>query len=438
MRKKIIWAILIVAVLGAALAVGTYFGMEMWLFIVLLCAFAVFAAVFSDLAARSIVKPLREFDPEHKTGQGYTEIEPIMDRLNRQSQLIDLQMADLKRSQEEFRAITDSMAEGFVLVDTDMKLVSYNLSARKLMGDGGVESSGLFRNVAEQALAGTHTERTAELDGRVYQILASPVEDAGRVTGAVIVTLDITEKAHREAMRHDFSSNVSHELRTPLTSIYGISELMMNDMVKPEDMKGFAANIHDESGRLIALINDIIKLTQLDEGVYELERAEVDLYAVAKSVVERLKPVAALRGIEFAVTGTSTNIHGIPSVIDEMVYNLADNAMKYNVENGRVLISVAKLAGRPVISVSDTGIGIPREHIDRVFERFYRVDKSHSKKIGGTGLGLSIVKHGAAVHGANVDLKSKPGRGTVITITFPSVGEEASPATADTESMSEE
>ena len=437
MRKKITWAVLMVAVLGAALAVGTYFGMELWLFIALLCAFAVFAAVFADVSARNIVKPLRDFDPERKTGQGYKEIEPIMDRLTRQSQLIDLQMADLKRSQEEFRAITDSMAEGFVLVDTDMKLVSYNPSARKLMGDGGVESSGLFRNVAGQALAGTHTERTAELDGRVYQILASPVEDAGRVTGAVIVTLDITEKAHREAMRHDFSSNVSHELRTPLTSIYGISELMMNDMVKPEDMKGFAANIHDESGRLIALINDIIKLTQLDEGVYELERAEVDLYAVAKSVVERLKPVASLRGIEFAVTGTSTMVHGIPSVIDEMVYNLADNAMKYNVENGRVLISVATLAGRPVISVSDTGIGIPREHIDRVFERFYRVDKSHSKKIGGTGLGLSIVKHGAAVHGANVDLKSKPGRGTVITITFPQAGEEPPSARTEKETTEE-
>ncbi len=419
MIKRIIWAVLIVAVLGLGLALGAYFGMSAWLFITLSVIYAVFSAAFAGAAARSIVKPLRDFDPERKTGQGYKEIAPIMDRLTRQSQLIDLQMADLKRSQEEFRAITDSMAEGFVLVDTDMKLVSYNPSARKLMGDGGVETSGLFRNVAEQALSGVHTERTAELDGHVYQILASPVADGGKVTGAVIVTLDITEKAHREAMRHDFSSNVSHELRTPLTSIYGISELMVNGMVKPEDMTDFAKNIHDESGRLIALINDIIKLTQLDEGVYELERSEVDLLAVARSVADRLRPVGALRGIEFAVTGASATVHGIPSVLDEMVYNLADNAMKYNVENGRVLISVATLAGRPVISVSDTGIGIPREHIDRVFERFYRVDKSHSKKIGGTGLGLSIVKHGAAVHGADVDLKSRPGRGTVITITFP-------------------
>ncbi len=437
MIKRISWAVLIVAALGLALALGAYFGMETWLFVTLTCAFAVFAAAFAGLAARRIVKPLRDFDPERKTGRGYKEIAPIMDRLTRQSQLIDLQMADLKRSQEEFRAITDSMAEGFALVDTDMKLVSYNPSARKLMGDGGVESSGLFRDAAQQALDGRHTERTAELDGHVYQILANPVEDAGRVTGAVIITLDITEKAHREAMRHDFSSNVSHELRTPLTSIYGISELMMNGMVKPEDVADFARNIHDESGRLIALINDIIKLTQLDDGVYELERAEIDLAAVAKSVVARLKPVGALRGIEFAVTGSSATVHGIPSVIDEMVYNLADNAMKYNVENGRVLISTATLAGRPVITVSDTGIGIPREHIDRVFERFYRVDKSHSKKIGGTGLGLSIVKHGAAVHGANVDLKSRPGRGTVVTITFPAAGENATPSPEDTEKTEE-
>ncbi len=428
MTGKITWAVLTVAVLGLALAVGAYFGMPSWLFITLACAFAAFAAVFASVAARNIVKPLRDFDPERKTGQGYKEIAPIMDRLTRQSQLIDLQMADLKRSQEEFKAITDSMAEGFVLVDPDMKLISYNPSARKLMGDGGVESSGLFRNVAEQALSGVHTERIAELDGHVYQILASPVEDADGVAGAVIVTLDITEKARREAMRHDFSSNVSHELRTPLTSIYGISELMMNGLVKPEDVTDFAKNIHDESGRLIALINDIIKLTQLDDGVYELERAEVDLHAVAESVVSRLKPVGALRGIEFAVTGSGATVHGIPSVIDEMVYNLCDNAMKYNVENGRVLISTATLAGRPVISVSDTGIGIPREHIDRVFERFYRVDKSHSKEIGGTGLGLSIVKHGAAVHGASVDLKSRPGRGTVVTITFPRSGEDQVPA----------
>ncbi len=426
MRTKIFWSILTVAVLGLALALGAWFGLNTAAFIALACAFAALSVLFANAAARGIVKPLRDFDPEKSgTSPQYREITPLMGRLTRQNQLIDLQMADLKRSQEEFKVITDSMAEGFVLLDTDMKLLSYNPAARRLMGEEDPMSSETFRKAAQKALAGQHNELNMELEGHVYQILASPVETGGRITGAVIVSLDITEKARREAMRHDFSSNVSHELRTPLTSIYGISELMMNDMVKPGDVKGFAKNIHDESGRLIALINDIIKLSELDEGVLELERSDVDLYAVAGSVAERLRPVAAARGVEFAVTGGPTLVYGIPSVIDEMVYNLCDNAVKYNVENGRVLISAATIGGRPAISVSDTGIGIPREHIDRVFERFYRVDKSHSKAIGGTGLGLSIVKHGAAVHGAEVNMKSNPGRGTVVTITFPDPRAEA-------------
>ncbi len=421
MSTRIAWSIVLTALAGLALAVGAFLGLGTGAFIALASVYAALAALFAGWASKRIVKPIREFDPEHPQSPGYREIAPLMGRLTRQSQLIDLQMADLKRSQEEFRAITDSMAEGFVLLDTDMRLVSYNPAAHKLMGDGESMTSEVFRKAAKAALSGQHTERTVELEGKVYQLLASPVETGGHVTGAVIVSLDITEKARREAMRHDFSSNVSHELRTPLTSIYGISELMVNGMVKPEDVQGFAKNIHDESGRLIALINDIIKLSELDEGVFELERTEVDLYETARSVVERLRPVGRARGVEFALTGSSAKVYGIPSVIDEMVYNLADNAVKYNVENGRVLISVATIAGRPAVSVSDTGIGIPREHIDRVFERFYRVDKSHSKAIGGTGLGLSIVKHGAAVHGADVSLKSNPGRGTNVTIAFPTL-----------------
>ena len=418
MRKKIFWSILSVAILGLGLALGAYFKLPRTAFIVLACLFAAASAAFASVAASLIVKPLRDFDPA-KGGPQYKEMSPLMGRLTRQSQLIDLQTADLRRSQEEFRAITDSMAEGFVLIDPDMKLLSSNPAARRLMGGEDPRASEIFRAAAQKALAGEHNERDMELEGHVYQILASPVETAGRITGAVIVSLDITEKARREAMRHDFSSNVSHELRTPLTSIYGISELMMNGLVKPEDVAGFAKNIHDESGRLIALINDIIKLSELDEGVLQLERKDVDLLAVAKSVADRLRPVAAARGVEIAVTGNPAAVYGIPSVIDEMVYNLCDNAVKYNVENGRVLLSSATIAGRPAVAVSDTGIGIPREHIDRVFERFYRVDKSHSKAIGGTGLGLSIVKHGAAVHGADVNIKSNPGRGTVVTVTFP-------------------
>ena len=277
MIRRIAWSIAATAILGLALAVAAFLGVGTGTFIALACAFAVLSAAFAGWAARTIVKPLRDFDPERSPGSGYEEIAPLMDRLTRQSQLIDLQMADLRRSQEEFRAITDSMAEGFVLLDTDMRLVSYNPAAQRLMGDENSMTSEVFLKTARAALKGQHSERTMELDGRVYQILANPVETAGNITGAVLVSLDITEKARREAMRHDFSSNVSHELRTPLTSIYGISELMVNGMVKPEDIQGFAKSIHDESGRLIALINDIIKLSQLDEGVFELERTEVDL-----------------------------------------------------------------------------------------------------------------------------------------------------------------
>ncbi len=422
MIGAIIWSVLAVAVLGLGLALGAYFGLGLEAFIILSVVYALFAVVFANIAARRIVKPLKDFDPS-KPGRSYSEIAPLMDRITRQGQLIDLQMTDLKRSQEEFLAITNSMAEGFILVDPDMKVLSYNPSAKRIMAEGDGEGEAVatdtIKKAAREALTGEHTERTVDLDGHVYQILASPVESGGKITGAVILSLDITEKARREAMRHDFSSNVSHELKTPLTSIYGISELMVNGMVKPEDMKGFATSIHDESGRLIALINDIIKLSQLDDGVYDSERTDVDLYEAAKKVVERLTPVGAAKGVEIHLTGSSSQIMGVPSVIDEMIYNLCDNAIKYNVENGRVLVSVATIGGHPAIAVSDTGIGIPREHIDRVFERFYRVDKSHSKKIGGTGLGLSIVKHGAAVHNADVNIKSNPGRGTAVTITFP-------------------
>ncbi len=425
MGKRIFWSIIISAAAGLALAVTAYLGVTTGVFIAAAAVFAAGSVAFAQAASRRIVKPLRDLNPDRRADGGtYREIGPLMDRINRQNQLIDLQMSDLKRSQEEFRVITDNMAEGFVLVDTDLKLISYNASAKKLMGDDESETMQIMERAARAALSGNHSEQEAELDGRVYQILANPVETDGTIRGAVLVSLDITEKARREAMRHDFSSNVSHELRTPLTSIYGISELMVNGMVKPEDVAGFARNIHDESGRLITLINDIIKLSQLDEGIYEPERANVDLYEAARSAVERLRPVGASRGVEFALTGSSSVVYGLPSVIDEMVYNLCDNAVKYNVEGGRVLVNVSEHKGRPIISVSDTGIGIPSEHIDRVFERFYRVDKSHSRKIGGTGLGLSIVKHGAAVHNAEVSIKSSPGRGTVVTITFPKGGDE--------------
>ena len=239
-----------------------------------------------------------------------------------------------------------------------------------------------------------------ESGGRIYQLFANPVAVGGTVSGAVLLILDVTEREQRDAMRREFTSNVSHELKTPLTSIYGISEIMMNGIVKPQDMEGFAKNIHDESGRLITLIEDILRLSQLDEGTQESQQEDTDLYNIAQEVVGRLLRVAEKCGVVLTISGESAPMRGIPSILSEMVYNLCDNGIKYNKAGGMVQVDVSHRDGHVVLTVQDTGIGIPPEHQDRVFERFYRVDKSHSKAIGGTGLGLSIVKHGAAYHGA--------------------------------------
>ncbi len=418
MKRRIFWSVLIAALPGCGIALGAYLGLPDLALLALGAVLLAAAVVFASAVSRAIVRPLQDLDLENPESVGnYPELSPLAGRLTRQRQLIEQQMVDLRQGQQELRAITDNMAEGVALVDGALNIISCNSSAANLLEEGG-RLSPPYHPAAKRALAGERCEEIIPDSGRVYQVMANPVAPGGGVAGAVLVSLDITEKAQREAMRHDFSSNVSHELKTPLTSIYGISELMVNGMVKPEDMAGFAKSIHDESGRLITLINDIIKLSQLDDNSFDMERHDVDLRDIAKSVIDRLAPQAKERGITVSLTGSGAVVYGIPSIIDEMVFNICDNAIKYNVEGGHVRVSVAVLAGRQVISVADTGIGIPPEHIDRVFERFYRVDKSHSKSIGGTGLGLSIVKHGAAFHNAEVTINSRVGRGTTVTITF--------------------
>ncbi|MGM9522016.1 MAG: sensor histidine kinase [Oscillospiraceae bacterium] len=410
------------AAVNFLLCLAASFGLPPKMIIPIASILLVLSALLAYIMAKGIVAPFNRIDLENPEDEhSYPEILPLTNRLSHQNVLISRQMDELRRQQREFRAITDNMAEGFVLIDTNGNILSYNSSAQRLMGSvpsSGLSGSGFFRESAELALKGQHNERIVKLDGRVYQILANPVEVGGEISGAVMVCLDITEKAQREAMRHDFSSNVSHELKTPLTSIYGISEIMMNGIVKPDDVASFAKSIHDESGRLITLINDIIRLSQLDDGSFTIDKEEVDLYYLAEEVVKRLSIVAAERGIKISLDGEPVKVRGIQAILDEMIYNICDNAIKYNVENGSVNVTVAVRSGHPVVSVTDTGIGIPREHIDRVFERFYRVDKSHSKAIGGTGLGLSIVKHAAAYHGADIAIKSDPGKGTTVTVTF--------------------
>ena len=403
------------------------FGMLQPLLLILTIAI-ILSAILASRISRSIVKPINAINLEAPDVEGnYDEISPLLLRINRQNEQIKHQMEELRRQSEEFRLITENMSEGFLVVDSKTELLSYNSAALHLLGAGPVSGtpsvftlnrSETFRHAVETALAGEHCEQSMSLGGSVYHVIANPVSHDGEPAGAVVVILDCTERELRDQMRREFTSNVSHELKTPLTSIYGVSEMIASGIVKPEDIGSFARNIHDESGRLITLIEDIIKLSQLDENSIPSDPVPVDLYAVADSVVERLRSQAEMRGIDMKLAGESAVVKGIPNVLEEMIYNLCENAVKYNKDSGKVRVTVKTENGHPMVKVEDTGIGIPHEHQARVFERFYRADKSHSKKIGGTGLGLSIVKHAAAYHGAAVSLESTEGEGTVVTVRF--------------------
>ncbi len=379
--------------------------------------------------SRRIVRPFNEIEYDGtELPEEYGELAPLAGRLRRQNQLIRRQMTDLRQQQEEFRTITENMAEGFVLVGNQKDILSYNSSALRLLGIPNaipgdsvpaLNHSDPFHAVLDQALAGQHAERLIQRNGRDYQLLANPVRNDGAIYGAVIIIMDVTEKEQRDALRREFASNVSHELKTPLTTIYGASELLMNGIVKPEDVPRFSRDIHDKTGQLIALVGDIIRISRLDDPGAPLEREPLDLWAKVQEAAEALRSKAQQREVSIRLEGGPLVFPAIPTVLYEMVFNLMDNAVKYNRPGGSVTVTVTREQGCPVLRVADTGIGIPPEHQDRVFERFYRVDKSHSRQIGGTGLGLSIVKHGAFHHNAELTLDSTPDVGTTITIRFP-------------------
>ena len=341
------------------------------------------------------------------------------------------QMDELRRRQTEFTAITEHMNEGLLIVDARTNLLFCNPSARRLLQIENVEKQSVlavnrsedFREAVQRALSGKHDLRTLTLDGRIYQLMANPAMEDGRLAGAVLVLLDVTEREDREQLRREFTANVSHELRTPLTSISGFAELIRDGIAKPQDVQHFAGNIYTEAQRLIALVGDIIRLSQLDEGSVGSEKTDLRLDGMAASVVSRLQDAAAQHGVTLRTDLKPCRVHGIAQIVDELIYNLCDNAIKYNRKGGSVTVSTAEENGQPVLRVADTGIGIPAAEQDRVFERFYRVDKSHSRAIGGTGLGLSIVKHAAAYHHARVALESTLGTGTTVTVTFPRPGE---------------
>ncbi len=386
----------------------------------------VLSGVLASRLARQITKPINSLDLENpRLDETYEELFPLVSRLREQNRTITRQMDDLSRRQREFTALAENMSEGVLLLDSKGTLLSGNQSAYALLGQG--ERPAVLRpdncrreiwEAAEKALAGRHAETLMTADTRILEILASPVAANGQVTGAVILMVDVTEREERESLRREFSANVSHELKTPLTSISGFAELMKEGLVEPDKMKEFAGDIYKECSQLIALVDDILKLSRLDEGSQELATEAVDLYALSGDILENLRPMAAKRNITLRLEGDHQIIQGVWRILNEMVYNLCDNAIKYNKEGGRVTVRVSGTGESAVLSVADTGIGISKGQQERVFERFYRVDKSHSRRVGGTGLGLSIVKHGAQYHNARLVLDSEPGTGTTITLTF--------------------
>lgn len=390
------------------------------------------AGVLSYRVSKKIVKPLGSIDLQHpEQVETYDELSPFLQRIAAQNREIRSQMEEIRKQQQEFSMITENMSEGLFVVDRNYQILSYNRSAVRIFGMApesvpenllAVNRSEGFRSVVDSALKGRHAQENLELDGRVYQIIASPVcqqEDALDLVGAVILTLDVTEKEAQEQYRREFTANVSHELKTPLTSISGIAEIIRNGIVRPEDIPHFAGKIYDESQRLITLIGDIIKLSRLDENQVPMERESVDLLETARDVVQQLASVARKNGVTLVTNGSHGVVNGVRQVLGEMVYNLCENAVKYNRPGGRVWVDVRQAADHVELCVKDTGIGIPAAEQGRIFERFYRVDKSHSKAVGGTGLGLPIVKHGAALHHAAIHVDSEPGEGTAITLTFP-------------------
>lgn len=394
----------------------------------------IISAVLASRMTRGIIRPIVSLDLEHPENcDTYEELVPLLTRVKRQNETIQRQMAQLSQQQQEFSALTENMSEGFLLLDRRGRVLSYNSGALSQLGaqppKGEVNvlvlnrSEG-FQRAVDDALEGRKSCQMIHQGGRWCQVLANPVLRDGEQAGVVMVLLDVTEQEQREELRREFTANVSHELKTPLTAISGIAEIMRGGMVKPEDIEDFAGDIYQEAQRLIALVEDIIRLSRLDEGEGGLEREDVDLLKLSDQVVHRLEPAARKQDVALKVTGRSVKVHGVASVLEEMLYNLCDNAIKYNKPGGRVTVTVDYLGQDAQVQVEDTGIGIPQEDQSRVFERFYRVDKSHSKEIGGTGLGLSIVKHGAALHDGQVRLESTPGKGTKVTMVMPTGTEE--------------
>lgn len=397
--------------------------------LLILAAAALFSALAASMVSRNIVKPINDIDLEHPDAQkSYKELAPLLEKLRTQNSKVSRQMDEIQSRREQFSLMTESMSEGLIIADPKLMVLACNTAALKLLGAGdfhkgqsiyALNNSDIFRRCLLNALGGRRSECILRTGGGQREVIASPANSIDMVCGLVVFIMDVTEKQELETMRREFTSNVSHELKTPLTTIYGTADMLASGMVQSDDVAQFGENIRGEAERLINLINDIISLSKLDEDSAPRENENVELFALAEEILDRLKLSAEEKNITVSLTGENVSMPGSRTILSEVLYNLCDNAIKYNVSGGRLDVKIAHAPQRAIITVADTGIGIPKQHIGRIFERFYRVDKSRSRKIKGTGLGLSIVKHGIMYHNGTVRVDSEADKGTVFTIEFP-------------------
>lgn len=400
----------------------------------LLCLMLILSGIMASAISKRIVKPINELDLESpEENQIYEELSPLLSKIYRQNREIQNQLELAKQQQEEFALITENMQEGLIVIDKYTMILSANSSAWNLFHVDRVRQGESvycldreeeFRHAIEQVLSGEHTELVLKLNGSDIQLIANPVIRDKKTEGAVVLLVNVTEKLERESLRREFSANVSHELKTPLTSISGFAEIMQGGLVKNEDIPKFAGRIYKESQRLLQLVEDVIQISQLDEEKTSYVWEPVDVYQVCKNAFESLKEKAKSLNVHLYICGERMKMEAVRTLLEEAIYNVCDNAIKYNRNDGSVSVFLTQTAQEIQIVVKDTGVGIPKEDQDRVFERFYRVDKSHSKEIGGTGLGLSIVKHAVGALKGSVILRSEEGNGTEICMKFPKVHKE--------------
>ena len=397
----------------------------LWPMAIILFAGLVISYIISSRISRGLVKPLESIDIEHPLEvEAYEEFAPFLERMEKQRRQIEDRESKLKKRTSELESVISNMSEALVILNRSNRILSMNSSAMELF-DADIASVGesffkvdhslVMQELIDASQNGKHVQKECEYNGRTYTISASPVKSGG----IVIIAWDISDKADTEKMRREFTANVSHELKTPLQTIMGSSELIKEGMVAGDETKTFASKIYDEAKRLVSLIDDIIRLSQLDEdSEREIKKEDVELDGVALEVSKLLADKAKKLDVRLNTNIKPAKIYGAKSLVYEIIYNLTDNAIKYNKKGGSVLLEIGDENNSPYIKVSDTGIGIPKEDKSRIFERFYRVDKSRSKETGGTGLGLSIVKHAAMLMDAGIDVSSRLGEGTVITISF--------------------